>query len=267
MPKEIDPELKAQADGHRPRRGLLLADGCVGAVAKKLGFGSESVRRWALQAQADAGQRDSPTSDDLAEIKALKAKVRRLEEDNAILEAATVFFAGGNSTPAIADDGFHRPAQRSSRVESIWRVLRAQGCRVAARTYRFWKQPGRPVDHPDVQRRSGGRRGAVGRLDPIRPRSRSGRSGTRTTPRSWSRSTASTKPNACAPACSTPTPTRRWPTSNLRRPAGSSGTASAGCIPTSAWSHRPSTSKPTTLPSSESRNPYSSGGKPGALQR
>jgi len=30
----------------------------------------------------------------LAEIKVLKSKVRRLEEDNAILKAATVFFAG-----------------------------------------------------------------------------------------------------------------------------------------------------------------------------
>jgi transposase-like protein len=31
---------------------------------------------------------------ELVEIKTLKAKVRRLEEDNAILTAATVFFAG-----------------------------------------------------------------------------------------------------------------------------------------------------------------------------
>lgn len=31
---------------------------------------------------------------ELAEIKTLKSKVRRLEEDNAILRVATVFFAG-----------------------------------------------------------------------------------------------------------------------------------------------------------------------------
>ena len=30
-------------------------------------------------------------------------------------------------------------------VESICRVLREQGCRVAARTYRHWAQPDRPV--------------------------------------------------------------------------------------------------------------------------
>ena len=31
------------------------------------------------------------------------------------------------------------------RVESICRVLREQGCQVAARTYREWKRPSRPV--------------------------------------------------------------------------------------------------------------------------
>ena len=52
------------------------------------------MRRWVVQAQVDGGQRPGVTSEELAEIKALKAKVRRLEEDNAILKSATVFFAG-----------------------------------------------------------------------------------------------------------------------------------------------------------------------------
>ena len=52
------------------------------------------MRRWVLQAQIDSGQREGPSSAELAEIKALKATVRRLEQDNAILKAATVFFAG-----------------------------------------------------------------------------------------------------------------------------------------------------------------------------
>jgi len=30
-------------------------------------------------------------------------------------------------------------------VESVCRVLREQGCQVAARTYRSWNQAGRPV--------------------------------------------------------------------------------------------------------------------------
>ena len=96
MPKRIDPELKARAvrmvTEHQQEYPSLTA--AAAAVARKLGVGGESVRRWVIQAQVDAGQRLGPTSAELAEIKALKAAVRRLEEDNSILKAATVFFAG-----------------------------------------------------------------------------------------------------------------------------------------------------------------------------
>ena len=47
-----------------------------------------------IQSQVDGGQRAGATSDELAEIKALRARVRRIEEDNAILKSATVFFVG-----------------------------------------------------------------------------------------------------------------------------------------------------------------------------
>jgi transposase len=52
------------------------------------------VRRWVLQADVDAGRRPGVTSEESAEIKALKAENRRLREDVAVLEAATTFFAG-----------------------------------------------------------------------------------------------------------------------------------------------------------------------------
>lgn len=96
MPKKIDEELKARAvrlvTEHQGEYSSLTAASAV--VAKQLGVGKESVRRWVLQAQVDGGDRDGLSSAELAEIKALKAKVRRLEEDNAILKAATVFFVG-----------------------------------------------------------------------------------------------------------------------------------------------------------------------------
>ena len=59
------------------------------AVARREGVGKESVRRWVGQEQIDTGQRQGTTSEELAEIKKLKAKVRRLEEDNAILKQAS----------------------------------------------------------------------------------------------------------------------------------------------------------------------------------
>jgi transposase len=96
MPKKIDDELKARAvrlvNDHRGEYASLTAAAAV--VAKQLGVGKESVRRWVIQSQVDGGQRAGVTSEELAEIRALKAKVRRLEEDNAILKSATVFFAG-----------------------------------------------------------------------------------------------------------------------------------------------------------------------------
>jgi transposase-like protein len=78
MPKKIDPELKARAvrmvTEHQQEYASLTA--ASAAVARKLGVGGESVRRWVLQAQVDSGQRQGPTSAELAEIKALKAAVR-----------------------------------------------------------------------------------------------------------------------------------------------------------------------------------------------
>ena len=96
MPKKIDPELKARAvrlvNDHLGEYQNVTAASV--AVAKQLGVSRESVRRWVAQAEVDAGGRPGVTSEDLAEIKTLKARVRRLEEDNAILKAATVFFVG-----------------------------------------------------------------------------------------------------------------------------------------------------------------------------
>jgi len=96
MPKKIDEELKARAvrlvSDHVGEYPSLTA--ASAAVAKQLGVGRESVRRWVVQDQVDGGQRQGASTQELAEVRSLKAKVRRLEEDNAILKAATVFFVG-----------------------------------------------------------------------------------------------------------------------------------------------------------------------------
>ena len=55
MPKKIDDELKARAvrlvNDHQGEYSSLTAAAAV--VAKQLGVGKESVRRWVLQAQID----------------------------------------------------------------------------------------------------------------------------------------------------------------------------------------------------------------------
>ena len=57
-------------------------------------MGRESLRRWVMQADIDAGDRDGVSSEETAEIKRLKAENKRLREDVAILKAAATFFAG-----------------------------------------------------------------------------------------------------------------------------------------------------------------------------
>jgi len=96
MPKKIDPAIKERAlrmfADHRQDypSDTALAE----AVAQKLGVGRETSRRWLVQADINAGARAGTTNDESAEIRRLKAEVKRLREDNEILKAATVFFAG-----------------------------------------------------------------------------------------------------------------------------------------------------------------------------
>lgn len=67
---------------------------CAAAVAKQERPGTETVRRWALQAEVDAGTRAGTSSEEHAEIKRLKAENARLREDVSILTAATTLFVG-----------------------------------------------------------------------------------------------------------------------------------------------------------------------------
>src|SRR3954454_3984272 len=96
MPKKIDPKVKErcvrQVLEHLPEYPSVTAAAEV--VARREGLGKETVRRWVVQAQIDGGQRQGASSEELAEIKDLRAKVRRLEEDNEILRRASIFFAG-----------------------------------------------------------------------------------------------------------------------------------------------------------------------------
>ena len=97
MPKKIDPALRKRAvrlvREHRSEYPSLTA--ASAAVARQVGVGHESVRRWWVsQADIDDGTGDGVTSAERAEIKRLKAENSRLREDVAILRAATTFFVG-----------------------------------------------------------------------------------------------------------------------------------------------------------------------------
>ena len=96
MPKKINAELRVRAlrivQEHQQDYPSQTA--VVEAVARQLGLGRETVRRWLVQAEIDEGGRPGVTSAEQVEIKRLKAENRRLREDVDILRAATTFFAG-----------------------------------------------------------------------------------------------------------------------------------------------------------------------------
>jgi len=96
MPKRIDQKVKERCVQQMLDHVLEYPSPTAAAevVGKRNGVAGETVRRWYVQAQVDSGQRRGATSEELAEIKELKAKVRRLEDDNDILRRATIFFVG-----------------------------------------------------------------------------------------------------------------------------------------------------------------------------
>ena len=70
------------------------------SVAAKLGITSvESLRKWIRQAEVDGGVRQGKTTEEIAEIKALRKEVTELRRANEILKAASAFFAAELDRP------------------------------------------------------------------------------------------------------------------------------------------------------------------------
>ncbi|WP_354188374.1 transposase [Arthrobacter sp. UYCu712] len=109
MPKQFPPKIRDRAvrmTVDRLSEYPSVYAACK-ALAPKLGVGPESLRRWVVQAQIDAGEKTGPSSDELEEIKRLRAEVRDLKESNEILKQASIFFARELDL-AAADLSVHR---------------------------------------------------------------------------------------------------------------------------------------------------------------
>src|SRR5262245_55916255 len=96
VPKKIDAALRSQAvrlvTEHRAEysseRALHIQ------VADSLGVSRESVRRWVMQSEIDAGQGAGVSTDEREELRRLRVENKRLREVNEVLKSATIFFAG-----------------------------------------------------------------------------------------------------------------------------------------------------------------------------
>lgn len=72
----------------------------MGKVAELLGIGTpETVRKWCRQAEIDVGSRPGTTSAESAELKRLRRENAELRRANAILKAASTFFAAELDRP------------------------------------------------------------------------------------------------------------------------------------------------------------------------
>lgn len=72
----------------------------IEAVASKLGIANaETLRGWVAQAEVDAGARPGVSTEESAQVKALKRENAELRRANEILKAASAFFAAELDRP------------------------------------------------------------------------------------------------------------------------------------------------------------------------
>lgn len=88
--RRYSPEEKAAAV--RMVRALRAELGTVSRVARRLGYGVESVRSWVRQADIDDGYTLGLSTSESARIKELEQENRELERANEILKRAASFF-------------------------------------------------------------------------------------------------------------------------------------------------------------------------------
>jgi transposase len=73
--------------------------GLVTRIARQLGIGPESLRKWVHQAEVDRRQRPGTPSDEARRIADLERENRELRRANEILRSASAFFAAELDRP------------------------------------------------------------------------------------------------------------------------------------------------------------------------
>ena len=94
-PSRYSPEVRERAirmvHDHGPEHPSQWA--AIASIAGKLGYTTETLRRWVRQAERDAGHRPGLTTDERQRLKELEREVRELKRANEILKKASAYFA------------------------------------------------------------------------------------------------------------------------------------------------------------------------------
>ena len=132
------------------RAGVSVADGRVRGGRPPVGVGKSRAPVGAAS-RYRRRHRQGVTSVERDEIKRLKAENRGCVRTTRSC-GGDDFLRGGTRPPQPLIMGFIDTMRAEGHaVESICRVLREQGCQIAARTYRAWKHAQPPRRGPDGQ--------------------------------------------------------------------------------------------------------------------
>ncbi len=137
MAKQYPKELKERAVRLvlETRDQYKTESAVIRSISAKLDIGPECLRNWVRQAEVDAGARTRTTTEESAQLKALKKEVAELKRANEILKAAASFFAAELDRPHTLVAFINEHRDRYSGVEPICRTLTEHGCSFHPSTY------------------------------------------------------------------------------------------------------------------------------------
>ena len=94
-PSRYSPEVRERAvrmvEEHLEEYSSQWA--AIQSISQKIGCAAETLRKWVVQAQRDAGHRPGLTTSERERLKQLERENRELKRANEILRKASAFFA------------------------------------------------------------------------------------------------------------------------------------------------------------------------------
>lgn len=89
--REVRERAVRMVEEHREEHGSQWA--AIQSIAQKMGCTAETLRRWVVQAQRDAGHQPGLTTSERERLRELERENRELRRANEILRKASAFFA------------------------------------------------------------------------------------------------------------------------------------------------------------------------------